>query len=323
MNRVSFFNTLEPGLALSGAPETTSAGLRDFDVIINVCDFCTPEYTAAIAPSVRLVRRPFEDNLPAPLAFIRAAALELADCRIQGMNTLVHCRAGQSRSPTVVALYWMGRDGICWEEALRRIRTIRLQVDPHPLLLNPSARVLVAEDVRTFLAGRAALLEQARAAADALVLAHHARGVRVSDPSRGWDEIEPGLACGVRPHSAAERGAFGFERILDLTSRSNVQHTNVSDREVIGCGLRQEGPVEPEACQAAVELLQRLRREGRSVLVCCGDGKSLSALVAALFLMADRSWDFASAMWYIRQRRQGAWPRPQTLQGLKIPGYCD
>jgi protein-tyrosine phosphatase len=68
-----------------------------------------------------------------------------------------------------------------------------------------------------------------------------------------------------------------------------------------------------------VELLRHWREEGHSVLVCCEDGKSLSALVVALSLMAAKGWDFEGAMWYIRQRRRGAWPRPESLEGFVLP----
>jgi len=40
--------------------------------------------------------------------------------------------------------------------------------------------------------------------------------------------------------------------------------------------------------------------------------------VVALSLMLDRDWDFAGAMWYIRKRRPGAWPRPQILERRPI-----
>jgi hypothetical protein len=163
-------------------------------------------------------------------------------------------------------------------------------------------------------------LEQASAAADALLSAHQARGETplVGDP--GWDEIEPGLACGGRACLTAALESSCFERVLNLTGRPDTAGQCKPFPLVVGCGLRQEGPIDAAACQAAVAWLRRWRDEGRSVLVCCEDGKSLSALVVALSLMAERGWDFPEAMWYIRQRRRGAWPRPQILQGLVISG---
>jgi protein-tyrosine phosphatase len=104
--------------------------------------------------------------------------------------------------------------------------------------------------------------------------------------------------------------------VLDLTGRQTTADRTEHSFQVVGCGLRQEGPIDAAGSQAAVELVRRWRKEGRSVLVCCEDGKSLSALVVALSLMAVRGWDFAGAMWYIRQRRRGAWPRPQSLPGF-------
>jgi protein-tyrosine phosphatase len=313
------FDMLEPGLALSGTPGVASPWWRDFDAVVNVCDRSTPDYLSALTQSFRVVWRPFEDSLPAPIALVRAAALELADCRTRGLNTLVHCHMGQSRSPTIIALFWMGRDALRWEEALRRMRAVRARVDPHPLLLSERWRSRIAEEIRLFLSGQTSLLEQACAGADALVSAHRQRDLSPAVSGPGWDEIEPGLACGARWCIAATEQSGTFELVLDLTGKQDTPHRAGASVQIIGCELRQEGPLDPAARQAVVDLLRQWRQQGRSVLVCCEDGQSLSPLVVALSLMADRSWDFAGAMWYIRQRRYGAWPRLQSLQGLVIP----
>jgi protein-tyrosine phosphatase len=296
----SRFDELEPGLTLSGTPEAVPAWWVRFQAVVNVCDRATPEYARSLPPTVRLIHRPFEDSLPAPLPFLRAAVLELAECRAQGRATFVHCQAGQSRSPAVVALYWMGRDRIGWDEAIGRIRRSRPQVDPHPRLVGRRARHRVAAEVGAFLAGQTALLHSARADADALRDAHPA-------PARsgpGWAEIEPGLACGTSTQVP------GFERVLDLAGGNYP-------------GFREDGPIDPGACRRAVEQLLRWRAEHRTVLVRCGTGKSLSALVVALGLMESRGWDFAAAMWYIRQRLPGAWPHPESCRGLAVPEEGD
>jgi protein-tyrosine phosphatase len=289
---------LEPGLALSGAPETAPAWWLHFQAVINVCDPATPHYARSLPATVRLVHRPFEDSLPVPLPFLRAAVLELADCRAHGRSTLVHCQAGQSRSPAVVALYWMGRDRIGWDESVRRVRASRPRVDPHPRLVGGRAQQRVAEEVRAFLSGRSRVLDCARADADALLGAHAARGA----PGRsgpGWVEVEPGLACGTAARAPE------FERVLDLAAGNYP-------------GLREDAPVDPGACRRAVDQLLLWRSEDRAVLVRCGSGKSLSVLVVALGLMATRGWDFPTAMWYIRQRLPGAWPHPECCRGLAV-----
>ena len=129
-----FFDQLEPGLCLSAAPSSADLAASPFAAILNVCDIDAPPYT--VPASTRLIRQAFEDNLPAPFPFIHAAVLELADCRGSDLTTLVHCQAGQSRSPTVVALYWMGRDGLSWPAAIERIRAVRPMVQPHPFLVS-------------------------------------------------------------------------------------------------------------------------------------------------------------------------------------------
>ena len=311
-------NLVEPGLTLSGVPEVPLDWLQAYDAVVNVCDMGVPEYLSALAPMARFVCRPFEDSLPAPLAFVRVATLELADCRAQGLNTLIHCQAGQSRSPAVIILYWMGRDGISWNDASRRIRASRPRVDPHPLLIRPSVQARVAEDVRAFLAGQSSLLDEARADADALLAADHARGAYLPPGPRDWDIIERGLGCGSRPCTTEEYTRLGFERVLDLTARENRIRLEPPEIEVIACGLPEDEPIDPIACQLAVDQVRQWRQAGRSVLVCCNDGKTLSPLIIALTLMAEHGWDFAGAMWYVRQRRQGAWPRSQSMALLGI-----
>jgi Dual specificity phosphatase, catalytic domain len=107
------YDLLEPGLALSAAPHSAS-DLADasFAAILNVCDFGTPRYARGLRPDIELVRRPINDEYPVPLPSLILATLELADLRRRGLTTLVHCNAGQSRSPSIVALYWMARDGL-------------------------------------------------------------------------------------------------------------------------------------------------------------------------------------------------------------------
>src|SRR5258708_26541182 len=75
--------------------------------------------------------------------------------------------------------------------------------------------------------------------------------------------------------------------------------------------MLEDAPADPAALREAINVVHTWRAEGRTVFVHCSDGKSRSALVLAVYFMMRRHWDFASAMWYIRQRRMGAWPRPQ------------
>jgi hypothetical protein len=76
------YDQLEPGLALSAAPETSDE-LADvpFGAVLNVSDCRPPRYATGLHPGLLIVRWPFEDSIPAPLPFLTAAVLELADLR--------------------------------------------------------------------------------------------------------------------------------------------------------------------------------------------------------------------------------------------------
>jgi protein-tyrosine phosphatase len=185
----------------------------------------------------------------------------------------------------------MGRRGLTWPAAIAQLRQHRPQVDPHPLLTTPAVRAAIVESVQAFLAGQTEVLTAARSAAAALWTAHHHRPPAPNVPEGA--EIEPGLLVGTRATPAANA------LVLDLYH------------------LRPDTPNDPQTVQSAVDQLRAERRAGRTVLVRCCDGKSLSALVVALALMAERAWDWPTALWYIRQRQPGAWPRPQSLLGLE------
>ena len=90
------YDLLEPGLALSAAPESDGelAGLP-FDAILNVADWGSPRYATDLCSDLHLVCRPFEDSVPAPLPFLTEAVLELAELRRRNLATLMHRPAPQ------------------------------------------------------------------------------------------------------------------------------------------------------------------------------------------------------------------------------------
>lgn len=304
------FDQLEPGLSLSSAPSSADLEGTSFAAILNVCDIGVPSY--AVPTGVRLIQQAFEDSAPVPLPFIQAAVLELADCRGSGAATLVHCQVGQSRSPTVVALYWMGRDGLTWAAAIERMRAVRPMVQPHPFLTNEAIRPRIAESVRKAVEGDGSVLAAARSAAVALRLAHRRRGPDIG-ASSAWACIEMGLACGSHPRAATELLAYGVSGFLNLDMRGAAGYASSlpATARAATVTMMEDAPADPAALREAVHVVRSWRREGRTVFVHCTDGKSRSALVIALYLMVERGWDFASALWYIRQRRPGAYPRPQ------------
>jgi protein-tyrosine phosphatase len=313
------FDMLEPGLALSGKPEGHVAP-TEFEVILNVCDPEPPAYARGLPAHVRLIRHAFEDSLPVPRPFLRAAVFELADCRRRELSTLVHCHMGQSRSPTVVALYWMARDGISWDAALRRLQAARPQCQPHPLLADSRTRDSVAEGARRVIAGDTSILQAACSHAAALQAAHQCRGGDFAPRRLDWDWIENGLACGSSPRSVEELVERGFAGFLNLDVCASLPYAKSlpPTAQCTTLSIRDDKAVQPARLREAVAVLQRWRAEGRAVFVHCTDGKSRSALVLAAYLMIDRNWDFASALWYIRLRRKGACPMPQLNAGRAL-----
>lgn len=97
-----------------------------FDTIVNVCHFEKPPYLDDGPGGKTIVQWPFQDSLLAPGLPLRAAVLELAHAWRNGKNVLVHCQEGRSRSPTVIALFLMARDGLSWSAAVDRLSRIGL-----------------------------------------------------------------------------------------------------------------------------------------------------------------------------------------------------
>ncbi len=309
------FDTLELGLALSATPQTASEILGDgFEAVLNVWDNDQAPYLFGLPALVQVVQQPIEDGIPAPAAFLRRAVLELAEFRRRELWTLVHCQQGQSRSAAVIALYWMARDGIGWDEALLRMRAVRPQVQPHPKLVNLETRDAIVQSVQEYLAGNHSLLMNARMEAKELTIADEERGPPYE--ARGWSLIETGLGCGSAPLQTAELTRTGFSRLLNVAGGeiSGFGMRLPPEVEAMELALAETSPVRPEVLAEAVWHLRAWRQEGHDVFISCTDGKSRSVLVVALSLMIDRGWDFPAAMWYIRKRRPGAWPRPQILE---------
>lgn len=59
-------------------------------------------------------------------------AIEFIDEAIEKGNILVHCLAGVSRSPTIVAAYLMYKKKLRYKEALAIIKQTRPFVNPNP-----------------------------------------------------------------------------------------------------------------------------------------------------------------------------------------------
>jgi protein-tyrosine phosphatase len=127
-------------LAISEYP-SSKADLRVFSSILNL-----DRYTPYISP-VPVVHFPLIDgpgNPPEDVAHI----VQRLDAMVEQGKVLVHCAAGVSRSPYVVALYFSWRHGVAFDEALAQVasrRSRNLNVDPGLLSLTDSVLGLLNE----------------------------------------------------------------------------------------------------------------------------------------------------------------------------------
>ncbi|MBI3269405.1 MAG: dual specificity protein phosphatase family protein [Planctomycetes bacterium] len=99
------------------------------------------------APEFRRILLPVYDCIPLPVEQAEQALRTLRELEQSG-RTLVHCIAGVSRSPAIMALFLVasGREG-SMVDALRRLRLRRPVVNPSPALLTPEV-VAVARRLR-------------------------------------------------------------------------------------------------------------------------------------------------------------------------------
>jgi atypical dual specificity phosphatase len=80
-------------------------------------------------------RLSLNDSISSSISKVTDAAFEIIDEAIASKNStgkiLVHCSAGISRSPTVVAAYLMKRKGMSLKAALGQIIRVRAQISPN------------------------------------------------------------------------------------------------------------------------------------------------------------------------------------------------
>ena len=171
--------------------------------------------------------------------------------------------------------------------------------------------------------GDGSMLTAARAAAAALRSAHRRRGPNVG-ASAAWSLIETGLACGSHPRSAAELLAYGVSGFLnvDMPGAAAYASSLPATARAATVPMLEDAPADPAALREAINVVHTWRAEGRTVFVHCSDGKSRSALVLAVYFMMRRHWDFASAMWYIRQRAWAPGPDLQLERSVRLPAWA-
>lgn len=293
-------DVLEPGLAISGKPlDAVAVNDLAFGGILNVSDFEPPRYARGMRDDIELVRRPINDIYPVPHPYLLLTVLELANLRQRGIDTLVHCHAGRSRSPTVIALYWMARDGLSWEEAISRIRALRPSVEPNRFFATERGRPRILEAVRRFLGGEHALLDAARSRREALIRSLRERAPDPADRADEWNLVEAGLAVGAASASRASLAEHGFaEAVIDVEAGSGVRGDGLLDLASLKRVLADVG--------------ERLASGRKACLLSAGDERAgLHALCA--FLVLERGWDIATAIWFVGSRRATLWSHVDAL----------
>jgi protein-tyrosine phosphatase len=137
------FEDLYLGSQVNAKDLSTNGNPMGIDVVLNVATDCQYEKN----PSIQYVDIPFNDGYEIPEEQFRACMQALVGTHAQGKKVLVHCAAGISRSPTIVAAYlmgkWVGGNFVLTiDQAVDHIRIIRNIVNPHPRILTSAKRYL-------------------------------------------------------------------------------------------------------------------------------------------------------------------------------------
>lgn len=319
------FDLLESGLGLSGRP--SSAGDLEgtpFRAVLNVCDFEPARYESGLSSSITVVRRPINDIYPVPLPYLTLATLELVDLRRREVPTLVHCQAGRSRSPTIIALYWMARDGIGWDEALARVVAGRSIVDPNLFFRSEPGREFILAEARALLGGDSEVLERARARRAALVQRFGNRPAELAEDDDGWNLIDEGLVLGGPEAFGASLHAAGIQDVVlvgDIVG-DNALSTFPPDAQPRVHRL-------PWACDADVRaasgligaLWSECREAGRTLCALSGGDEAAGSLSVCATLMACNTWDRATALWYAASRRATVWQHVSAIWSADTKGW--
>ncbi|CAG2180019.1 unnamed protein product, partial [Oppiella nova] len=111
------------------ATNKTELKTLDIKVIVSVVDYNMPEVKI---PDIkyyhfRVADGPNEDIL----SIFGETNQIISDCQSKGVNVLVHCTAGVSRSATVVIAYLMSKHKKPYKEIIQRVKDIRKKISPN------------------------------------------------------------------------------------------------------------------------------------------------------------------------------------------------
>lgn len=92
-------------------------------------------------PAIRYLHFPVRDARPIPISWLSAILIAIEESVPRGA-VLVHCGAGVSRAPTVVAAYLDRIGFLRFSEALCYLENLRPAIAPSPVLVQTIAREL-------------------------------------------------------------------------------------------------------------------------------------------------------------------------------------
>jgi atypical dual specificity phosphatase len=108
----------------SGAEELSWLRENGVDIIITLTESSLPRHWVDDA-GIMSVHIPVADFEPPNPSQLKQCIDVIDKAATSGMGVLVHCRAGQGRTGTVLAAYLISHLGLNAEEAIQRIRSLR------------------------------------------------------------------------------------------------------------------------------------------------------------------------------------------------------
>lgn len=119
-------------LAIGSYDDAIDLALLDSHSITGVLDL-TIETSYSLPPRILRLKIPMEDGIPLKPDHIRLSVNWLRQA-IRERRILIHCLAGISRSTSITMCY-LYECGFSFDEAYELIKSRRIQVNPHPALL--------------------------------------------------------------------------------------------------------------------------------------------------------------------------------------------
>lgn len=307
------YDQIEPGLFLGSHPGSSKSLEPEFvQAVLNVSDFDLPSYLDGLQRDVHVVRQPFEDCWPIPHTILTVATLELADLLRRGIPTLVHCRAGIHRSPTIVALYLMSRDDRDWKSTLGYIRSKRPFISPDRhgeiKLTTQRQRLSVVETVRNYLNGDESLLHEFRNQAIAIRHQFEQRPENSMPSGSDWDEIDQHFVIGER-FDSWDVSPEHFDSIVIVRGSPDIdlEASLPKSMRVNDFTFPESESLDQNVLQKIQTVLSDAQSKGKRTLIIGPHQDFFAVACLCARLMQQHAWEPATAIWYVGSRRPKIW----------------